>query len=498
MMKLVSTEGLWEHQREYVEKFSIVPEHIQLWEPRTGKTRASCKGFVRAILEENVFRVLITGPKTGCREVWANDEVPKALAELPDDMPRKIVCLLDISGNERRQILHRLVEERSYRIAEGAPPQIEVIIINRDMLDPLLAPLLKWNPQYVIIDELHKFKHAGSLRSRAAFKIARQARFRRGLTGTPAARDLRDIYGQWKIIAPSIFGTNKAAFEERYCVFPPSKWQTKVASYRNVEELQTKAFSIATIFRRKDCFDIPEVQDVPRLITLPKAARSVYDNIVREHILELEDAAIPMTHTLSRMMQLRQIAIGYARYDKDGGRETEWLHTAKIEETAEEIDDVVAAGKKIIVFHSFHPEGYALHNYLKHLGIPSELINGKILGTKRSSIIREFQNSSLPVVIVQEETASESISLTAADYTIFLSHGSSADTHKQASDRSFKPQNAAGTIKLVRIYPRVKGTIEVSLYNAVKQKLSLEEQLLSGPRRDAFWSIAYGETSFNS
>jgi SNF2 family DNA or RNA helicase len=194
------------------------------------------------------------------------------------------------------------------------------------------------------------------------------------------------------------------------------------------------------------------------------------------------------------MMQLRQIAIGYARYNIDEAhRETEWLHTAKIETTAEEVDDIVSTGNKIIVFHSFLPEGYALHSRLKTLGIQSEMINGSITGVHRSAVIRNFQEGELPVVIVQEETASESISLSAADYTIFLSHGANADTHKQASDRSFKAQNNDKTIKLVRIYPRVKGTIEVALHNMVIQKLSLEEQLLKGPRASTFQNIAFGD-----
>lgn len=492
-MKLVSTDGLWDHQQEYVEKYALVPEHIQLWEPRTGKTRASCKGFLRAIIEENVYRVLITGPKTGCKEVWLDDEVPRAMAELPPYIKWKIIPLLD-RNEDRRQILNDLVLERYWRMKDYEEPRVEVVIINRDMLGKLLPELLKWQPQYLIIDELHKFKHSGSVRSRAAFQLGRTAKYRRGLTGTPAARDYRDIYGQWKVIAPRIFGVNKRDFEERYCVFPPSKWQTKPISYKNVPELQKKAFSIATIVFRKDCFDIPESQDVIREISLPKEARDKYDTVVRHHVLELETTKVPMTHTLSRMMQLRQIATGYSRYtDEDTEeRETTWLHNAKIETTAEEVDDVVSSGKKIIVFHAFHPEGYALHNYLKHLGIESEMINGKVTGENRSRVISAFQHGELPCVIVQEETASESISLSAADYTIFLSHGPSADTHKQASDRSFKPQNGESPFKLVRIYPRVKGTIEVSLFNMVKKQLSLEEELLKGPISETFQFLAMG------
>jgi hypothetical protein len=415
------------------------------------------------------------------------DEVPKALATLPPEIDRILIPLHASKGNDRRQQLQRLIEERQYRLYNSAAPRVEVVVLNRDMLSPLRFALRQWNPQYFVIDELHKFKHAGSLRSRAAFLIGEKSKFRRGMTGTPAARDYRDVYGQWKVVESSIFGTAIKDFDTRYCVYIPHV--PKPVSYQNIEELRAKAFSIATIKFREDCFDIPSEQEIFLDVTLPREARVLYNRIANEHILELKEMQVPMTHTLSRMMQLRQIAIGYARYDTDSERMTEWIHTTKLDATVDAIEEVVAENEKIAIFHSFLPESYALQEALRLRNINAELISGKVPGPKRSEILRRFKEGNLMVTILQEETASESISLAAADYSCFLSYGPSADTHQQASDRTFKAQNTAGTIKLVRIYPRVKNTVELSLYNMLKNKLKLEELLLTGPRADAFAQV---------
>lgn len=72
----------------------------------------------------------------------------------------------------------------------------------------------------LILDESHRIKAAGGSASRKVAAIAAGVRARGGrilaLTGTPMPHSPLDLYGQYRALDPTIFGTNNALFKARY------------------------------------------------------------------------------------------------------------------------------------------------------------------------------------------------------------------------------------------------------------------------------------------
>jgi hypothetical protein len=505
-------EGLWKHQEREVIQRGLEPEWIQLWKPRTGKTKAALRKVMRWHLEAGVNRILISAPKTVCESVWA-PEVHKELQEFSwfhKLVPEvQVIDLYRGSLKDRQKELDRAINDRKDRLTKGRGLPMQVAIVNRDGLANLEDDILRWLPQGVIFDELHDYKNVKALRSLAAFHIRRQCRFALGLTGTPAPNGYKDIFGQWKVIAPRIFGTAKGKFNERYLNLHPM-FKSTVVSYRteNLPELKEKAFSIASIIKREDVFDVPTHQVVERTLHLPDNIRSIYQKIVKDHVLELQEAdytkrAIPMNHTLSRLLQLRQLAIGYLRYDAadldddgDLARETKWVWDGRIEAVKTEAVDIIESGEKVIIFHTFRPEGQKIAESLK--GYKPLLLNGSVSGEDRKFAIERFRDDpNFPVIVVQEKVGSLGISLAASSYSLFLSCGMGHDDHEQARDRMFKPQNEGGTVQLTSVYFWVERTVDRIVKQTLDYKRTAEEMFLAasdlyGSKAKAFEAIANG------
>lgn len=481
---------LWNHQHEYVTKHALDREHILLWEPRLGKTRASIEGMVRWVGERQVRRIIVVAPQTVAADVWA-PSLQEYRAQGFFGRPESVVIHELYAGSleARSGVL------RAHRATEG----VQIVVTNRDALKPLQAAFLRWKPEGLILDELHDYTRPSTDRGTAAYYIGRVCRFRRGLTGTPLPNGLHNIYGQWKIVSPATFGTSRATFDERYVSYHP-KFKSRVVAYHNQEELQRRAFAIASIVFRKDCFDVPDEQDVPRELVLPDHARKVYDQVKNYHILELENAErqnikVPMPHLLSRIQELRSIAIGYARHGEGDDRKLDWLYKDKLELVRDEATDIMESGKKVVIFHAFTPEGEEMVRMLK--GYNPLVLRGATSSEDRVQNIERFRSEDdYPVIVVQEQVGSLGISLAAADYTIFLSTGLSHAVHKQARDRTFKPVHDGQKLSLVYVYPTVKNTVEVGIRALLQKKASLEAAVLKGGQAKSFRALAEGKMPF--
>lgn len=490
------TDGLWAHQADYVLRHSMDKEHVLLWQPRVGKSLAALRSVLRWRIEAGVKRVLLAAPKTVCQMVWAPliaDEAQRWAAIFPDTAPPQMLDLYSGAVVDRANRLRDAMKD---------PDAWVIAVVNRDALSPLADLFVKWGPGGVVLDELHDYKTPSVSRARAIFRIARGAQFRRGLTGTPASEGYESLYGQWKIVSPKTFGTNKSDFLERYVQFDPLARYPKILGYKRVEELREKAFAIASIVRRSDCFEIPPEQDVERHFDLPPAARKVYDTIVNDHVLELAGGIeVPVRHTFARLAQLRQIATGYTRYlgpaddpDADLEKKVDWLHDELLSVVRTEVADIVESGEKIVVWHAFSPEREHLLVTLKEYSPLA--MHGGTSDAERARAMRLFaENPNYPVLVVQEQLGALGLSMAAANYACFASFGLSRATHIQARDRIFKPADAVPGKTLTTIYPLARGTVVESMRRLHASKASAEEFLLSGDRTQTFVAMARGIAS---
>jgi len=98
------------------------------------------------------------------------------------------------------------------------------------------------------------------------------------------------------------------------------------------------------------------------------------------------------------------------------------------------------ASQKVLVFVPFSHTIELLKEHLTKAGIKCEEISGKVSVSKRSDIVKRFQEQQDPkVLVIQPQAASHGLTLTAADTIIWYAPVTSVETYLQANARINRP-----------------------------------------------------------
>lgn len=410
------TANLWDWQQEEL-CHALDPSRAFFWDPRTGKTREAVLHIYRLAAERSVRKVLVVAPQLVCQEVW-EDEL--------DALGFDHFNLYSGRLEDRRDLL-KLLKDYS---------RTAVVLVNWDTLYLLVEDLIKWGPELVVADELHYAMSAGSKRSRALQRLGKLAKYRRGLTGTPTPKHYIDLYSQYKFLDPSIFGTSKAKFLDRYVDLD---FWGRPARYKNLPELRSKMFSIASRVDRGKVWGDRPPQEITRRIELPAVARRLYDNLVTELVGKYGGLEIDATHKLTQLIRCQQLSAGFVA---DNGV-VKWVHTAKIDAAIEELRDLLDSGQKVVIFYHFHPEGLAYEAaIIKEFGASSVArIGGDTPPASRHTFQERFRSTAddAPSIMLMQDSLGVGISLKSASYAIRTSYPLSFDHFKQSNDRIYEP-----------------------------------------------------------
>lgn len=425
----------WKHQREEL-PHALDPARALFWSPRGGKTRAVVQQMQAQFAHGAARRFLIIAPKIVVQMgVWGEELERAGFAPYTYDLTVGKI-------EERKWALNQLRE---------VPGSMDIVLVNWDVLNDatrsvklkngetktysvgLLKELLAWKPDVVIADEAHLAKSAGSARSRALQRFGKLARYRRILTGTPTPKNYVDLYAEYKFLAPSIYGTNKNKFLERYV--ETDDWG-RVKFYRNMPELKAKMLSVASVFDRKTAWKDEPPQDVRRTFKLPPNVRDLYDTLAKKSVAEYDGVEIDGTHKLSRTTKFRQLTAGFVR---DDAGNVQWLHMGKIDLVQEELVDLLGAGEKVVVFYHFTEEGRRIEEAIRdEYGAIVGRVGGDTPLGYRGRLAKSFTEPNGIRVMVMQDSLGIGISLKAASYVIRTSYPLDYAAYVQSNDRVYE------------------------------------------------------------
>lgn len=224
-------------------------------------------------------------------------------------------------------------------------------IINRELVPWLVQTVGKnWPYDTVVIDELSSFKSASSKRNRALMRVRPYIHRIIGLTGTPTSTGLLDLFGQYKLIDPSIFGTRITTYRERY--FTPSKyaygqpvdWQPRPGAQ---DAIYDAIRPVTMSMTAADYLTLPEAFYVTEHVSMPATARRTYDALKRDLVTTLNGKPIDASSAATLAGKLLQLSAG-AIYT-DTGYTT--VHDAKLD-ALEDLHEA-ANGQPLLVAYWF-------------------------------------------------------------------------------------------------------------------------------------------------
>ena len=244
----------------------------------------------------------------------------------------------------------------SQRQREAALEQeADVYVINRENV-PWLVSEKNWTFDMIVIDELSSFKNSRAKRFKALRSVRPLCDRVVGLTGTPSANGLMDLWAEMYLLdRGERLGRTLTAFRSRW--FYPGKQNGHVVynwvpRKEAMSEITDAISDITVSMSAEDYIELPERIDNVVPVVLGPKARKTYRDMEREQLLEFEngDEALAL-NAASVMTKLLQLANGciYAE-DENRERTTHRIHTAKLD-ALEEIQDVTDG--PLLVFYSY-------------------------------------------------------------------------------------------------------------------------------------------------
>lgn len=441
----------WQHQREAFRFAYGLPGALLAMDMGTGKTRVA----IHLLDAWDARTAIVVCPKS---------VIPVWPAEFAKHSMRAWNCVPLMDGSVKKR-----TEKARWTMTLGAQRRQPVaVIINYEAVyrKPFDEFALDNGWDVAVWDEIHALKAPGGVQSRFCAKLRDRARRRLGLSGTPAPHSVLDLYGSFRAIDPTVFGTSFTRFRAKYAVMG-GYGQYQVVAFQNQDDLNRRFYSAAFRVTKGDVLDLPPTVSTERYCTLSMEERRVYKSLESDFYAWLREAGSEVTvlNALVKLLRLQQCSSGFVG-DDDGNLVT--LGTSKIDAFREYLDDL-PLHEPLVVFCRFVADLEAVKRACAESGRTYSEISG------RAKDLEEWQKGETDVLVAQIQSGAEGIDLSRSAQCAFLSVGFSLGQYEQALARLDRPGQTRPVTYTNFI---AQGTVDRRVFTALKQRKQVIESIL--------------------
>ena len=465
----------WNHQRQafwFAEPQRAVMLNLDM---ATGKTKV----VVDLIVNRKHRRVLVVGPTHVIADTWPRElekHVPPGIELRHVQLARgttKNGNPKSIPVSAKKEMADKLLRYT------GAGNQIAVVLINYEAVwrDPFAKWALAQKWDLVVMDEIHKVKSPSGRCSRFVAKLGERASYRLGLTGTVMPHSPMDVYGQFRFLDSSVFGSSFSAFRSRYAVMG-GYGGYEIIRYQNEADFHRRLMSI-TYQVGAEVLDLPPVQHIRHTFMLEPAARKIYQQMEDAFFADVKGGQVTAANALTRLLRLQQMTSGFVNDDEGELRE---VSTAK-EDLLLELLDSLQPGEPVVIFTRFKQDIVVVRRVCKILAdrVPKEMREkhdywsvGELSGAR--SDLSAWMAGKYDVLAAQIQSGGVGIDLTRARYCIYYSLSFSLGDYEQSLARVNRPTQ---TRPVVYMHLVAGNTVDEKVYGALRAKKNVIESILS-------------------
>ena len=162
----------------------------------------------------------------------------------------------------------------------------------------------------LIIDELTQFKHHDTQRFKMLKHVLPTFLWRWGLTGSPAANGLMDLFGQCYVLdLGRTLGPFITHYQRQYFV-PDAKGIVWKLAKGSEDLIYERIAPLALRLDPSEYVQLPELVPVDMFVTLPPDVQTVYDDLEDDLIAGIKDHIIVAANAASASIKLRQLTGG--------------------------------------------------------------------------------------------------------------------------------------------------------------------------------------------
>jgi SNF2 family DNA or RNA helicase len=434
----------FDHQKETAGFLSLHRRAFCFNEQGTGKTASVIWAADYLMKLGLVRRVLVVCPLSIMKSAWQQD-------------------LFTFAMHRGCAVAHGSAEQRRKVIAEGT----EFVIINFDGVAVVHEEISRGGFDMIVADEASYVKNVKTDRWKVINSLAANMEWLWLLTGTPAAQSPLDAFGLAKLVnpqnTPKYFGhfRDKVMYKATQYVWRPN---------RDADKIVHQLLQPAIRFKKSQCLDLPPVTHVERDAPLTAQQQKYYNLLKKKMVMEAGGEQVSSVNAAVNVNKLLQISGGAVYTDTQEVIEFDVSNRLKVV-----LEVIEESSHKVLIFVPFTHTIELLHAFLIKNKISCDIISGSVSVNKRSEIIKNFQNTPNPhVLVIQPQAASHGLTLTAANTIIWYAPVTSVETYLQANARIDRPgQHNPMTVV------HIKGSeVEARLYTMLRSNIDNHKKII--------------------
>ncbi len=325
---------------------------------------------------------------------------------------------------------------------------------------------------YIVLDEAHTIKNAGSGVTQVAWRL--RARHRLCLSGTPIENHLGELWSLFHFLMPGFLGSEDSF---RRC------YRVPIEKNRDEDRRQRLAKRVGPLMlrRTKDLVakDLPPKTEIVRTIELTPKQIELYEGVraslSRDLKEEINRRGIEASKILilDALLKLRQICCHPHLLSLASAQKVK--NSAKLDLLMELLPDMVEEGRRILIFSQFAQMLALIEKALDKRKIRYQTLTGA--SKDRGGLCDTFQAGKVPVFLISLRAGGTGLNLTAADTVIHYDPWWNPALEAQATDRAYRigQQNPVFVYKLIS-----QGTIEEKILYLQQKKRALFQGILEG------------------
>lgn len=391
--------------------------------PGSGKTSIVYGAFAYLNSKEinAIDKIVMIGPKNSFY-AW-KDEFGKNFGNL------KELKVLDIQ-DEKYNTAHKKI----YALQNSSGNK-NLILINYESLKSLeyaLTDILN-KRALLVFDEEHKIKGINGVRAGIALKLAKLVKYKIVLTGTPIPNGYTDIYNCLKILYP----------DEYEYMFNFSLDMLRKPSKEKIELINQKLYPFYCRITKNDLKIPPPNEDILIKRDMNDIEKRIFsylyfeygNNVLGLYIrlmqassnpqlllkkIDFEDYKNIMVNE-EELDELDNISMENSQFGEISNNEitdtniindiNSLQYSSKFVAGIDKIRELCSESKQVLVWGIFVDTLYKIKSELDKMGISSDVVCGNKTNAERQSIIEEFKNKEIQVLIANPNTLAESVSL---------------------------------------------------------------------------------------
>ena len=439
-----------DYQQYATEYIKSHPVAAVLLDMGLGKTAISLTALLDLLFDSfEAHRILVIAPLRVARDTWP------AEIEKWDHLSMLTYSVAVGSEKDRKAALMR---------------DADIYIINRENVQWLVEQSgIPFTFDTVIVDELSSFKNHQSKRFKALMKVRPRIKRIVGLTGTPSANGLMDLWAEYKVLdMGQRLGRFIGMYRNNY--FRPDKRNGQIIySYKllpGADKAIYKQISDITIsMKATDHLKMPELVMNTHTVELSDDEREHYDELKQTLVLQLPEKEITVANAAALTGKLLQMANG-AIYDDDGDHIH--IHDRKLDALEDLIEG--ANGKPVLVAYWFKHDLERIKSRFK------------VREMKSSSDIREWNTGKIPVAVIHPASAGHGLNLqTGGSTLIWFGLTWSLELYQQTNARLWR-QGQQDTVVIHHII--TDDTVDGRVLKALQSKEKIQDSLIAAVKAE--------------